>query len=147
MATAGEGRAETADLAAADSWPGGSPDRVSSETDPGTNAVIARTAAGVDLLEAAARDGAITIEYDQTPDDMSFYQLHQMRKKYAVWPRLQGLADEGHFKPNYEGLRLAELAAEMPDEVNARQRAGTRQRVRDGKVGEETPRFGEIETP
>ncbi len=134
-----DGIGESADLAAADSWPGGSPDRETSETDPGTNAVIVRTQAGMELMEAAANDGAITIEYEQTPDDMSFYQLHQMRKKYAVWPRLQGLADEGRITPNYEDLRLRELANELSDETNDYQRQGTRRRVREGKVEEGTP--------
>ena len=138
-----DGIGESADLAAADSWPGGSPNRIDSETDPGTNAVIVRTAAGLDLIEAAARDGALVIEYDQTPDDMSFYQTHQMRKKYAVWPRLQGLADEGHIMPRYQGLRLEELSAELPAETNDYQRQGTRRRVRDGKVSEATPRPAE----
>ena len=45
---------EAADLAAADTWIGGSPNRVDSETDPGTNAVIARTRAGEESLAAAA---------------------------------------------------------------------------------------------
>lgn len=138
-----DGIGEAADLAAADSWPGGSPDRIASETDPGTNAVIVRTQAGSELLEAASKDGALVVEYDQTPDDMSYYQLHQMRKKYAVWPRLQGLADEGRIEPRYEGLRLQELAAELTEETNDRQRQGTRRRVRDGKVGEPTPRPAE----
>ncbi len=138
-----DGIGESADLAVADSWPGGSPNRIDSETDPGTNAVIVRTQAGMGLVEVAAKDGALTIEYDQTPDDMSYYQMHQMRKKYAVWPRLQGLADEGHIMPRYEGLRLQELAADLPDETNDHQRQGARRRVREGKVGEPTPRPGE----
>ncbi len=71
---------------------------------------------------------------------MSFYQPHQMRKKYAVWPRLLGLADEGRIMPRYEGLRLQALADELSAEANDYQREGTRRRVRDGKVDEPTPR-------
>jgi len=138
-----DGIGESADLAASDSWPGGSPDRLESETDLGTNAVVVRTSAGQELFEAAVRYGVLVAEYDEAPDDMSFYQMHQMHKKYAVWPRLQGLADEGHYMPRYENLRLEELAAELPEERNAHQREGARRRVRDGKVGEETPRATE----
>ena len=134
-----DGIGESADLAASDTWPGGSPTREDSESDPGTNAVIARTVAGQELLEAAARDGAITIEYDITPDDMSIYQPHQMHKKYAVAPRFEGLDDMGRIVPATNGLRLAELAAELPAAVSERQRAGARQRVEVGKATQPTP--------
>lgn len=135
-----DGIGESADLAAADSWPGGAPDRRESETDPGSNAVILRTEAGVELFEAAVRDGALTAGRGLTPDDMSGYQPHQVAKKYAVWPRLQGLADAGHIRPAYDGLRLEELSAERPDRANQQQRSGTRRRILEGKVREETPR-------
>ena len=135
-----DGIGESADLAAADTWPGGSPTREGSERDPGVNAVVARTEVGVELLEAAERDGVLTIEYDVAPDEMSHYQPHQMRKKYAVWPRLEGLADEGHIMPRYDGLRLRELAAELPAAANEHQRSGARRRVREGRVREPTPR-------
>ena len=134
-----DGIGEAADIAAADSWPGGSPDRATSKTDPGTNAVIARTAAGQELLEAAARDGAITLEHDIVPDTMSHCQPHQMRKKYAAWARYQGLRNEGRLVPNCARLRLEELSAELPEDETARQRAGTRERVRIGKADEPTP--------
>lgn len=129
-----DGIGESADVAASDSWIGGSPDRVESETDPGTNAVIARTAAGRELLEAAATAGAIEIETDITPDDMSIYQPHQMRKKYAAGPRHAGLAEAGRITPATERLRLDDLAAELPVEVSARQRLGVHERIAAGKA-------------
>ena len=134
-----DGIGDGADIAASDTWIGGSPNREDSKTDPGTNAIIARTAAGRDLIEAAERDGALTIEYDVAPDDLSVYQPHQMHKKYAVWARLQGLADEGYLVPKTERLRLEELAAEMPERVADYERNGTRERVRAGKAREDTP--------
>ena len=137
-----DGIGESADIAAADSWPGGAPDRDTSEHDPGTNAVVVRTAAGAELLDAAARDGAVTLERDLSPEDLSGYQPHQVRKKYTVWPRLEGLARAGHVRPAYEGLRLEELAADLPPDMRAAQSEGTLQRIRDGKVGEATPRAG-----
>ena len=134
-----DGIGEAADVAAADTWPGGSPDRVTSETDLGTNAVIARTRRGVELIDAAERDGVLTVEHDVTPDELSYYQMHQMRKKYAVWARYQGLRDEGRIVPDTRRLRIEALAGELPNRVNAYQREGTRRRVREGKASEPTP--------
>lgn len=124
-----DGIGEAADIAAADSWPGGSPTREGSVNDPGTNAVIARSKAGQDLLEEANRAGVIGIEYDISPDEMSIYQPHQMRKKYAVWPRHQGLGDEGLIVPETSRLRIKELAEELPESHHLHQRLGARQRV------------------
>ena len=134
-----DGIGESADLAASDTWPGGSPTREASASDLGTNAVVARTVAGHELLEAAAADGAITIEGDVTPDAMSGYQPHQVSKKRAVAPRLAGIAEEHRIRPRFTGLRLDELTAEMPVVVNDAQRAGTRQRIAIGKATEPRP--------
>ncbi len=134
-----DGIGEAADIAAADSWPGGSPNRIDSETDPGVNAIVARTQAGEELIAAAVTDAALTIEFDITADDMSIYQPHQMHKKYAAWARHQGLADEGRIKPETARLRINELSEELPDAMNDHQRQGTRKRIQDGKVGEPTP--------
>ena len=134
-----DGIGEAADIAASDTWIGGSPNRVDSETDPGTNAVIARTSAGRELLEAAERDGALVIERDVPPDEMSVYQPHQMHKKYQCWPRFQGLEDAGYLVPETARLRIAELAGEMPEHTNRLQRDGTATRVRAGRAAEDTP--------
>lgn len=135
-----DGIGEAADIAASDAWPGGSPTREGSVDDPGTNAIIARTAAGQELVEAAERDGALVLERDIGPAEMSEYQPHQVRKKISLAPRLQGIADESRLVPRFEGLRLDELAAEQSVEVNANQRDGTRERIRAGKATEATPR-------
>ena len=138
-----DGIGEAADIAASDTWVGGSPTRKGSAEDPGTNGVIARTAAGLELLEAAERDGVLTIEYDVTPDEMSLYQPHQMRKKYAAWPRHLGLGDEGRIVPVTERLRIRELAEQLPTSHSDHQRQGTRERVRRGKTSEPTPRIAD----
>lgn len=134
-----DGIGEAADVAVADAWPGGAPERGASEWDPGVNAVVVRTERGRELMEAAGRDGALTFEYDVTPDEMSRYQPHQMRKKYAVWARYQGLLEEGRLAPRTERLRIRELAGELPESFHAQQREGTRRRVRDGRTSESTP--------
>ncbi len=135
-----DGIGESADIAASDTWPGGSPDPETEDQDKGLNAVIARTGAGKDLMEAAIRDGALGIEgKDLTAGDMTEIQPHQTKKKYAVWARFQGLEQEGKLYPETNRLRLKELAEEMDDAFIDFQTAGTRQRVRDGKTSEPTP--------
>ncbi len=134
-----DGIGEAADIAAADTWIGGGPNRVDSIDDPGTNALIARTRAGEELIAAAAEAGALTLEYDIPPDTMSLYQPHQVNKKYAAWARHQGLRDAGRIVPHTERLRIEELARDLPAETNAFQRNGTRQRIEIGKATEPTP--------
>jgi coenzyme F420 hydrogenase subunit beta len=134
-----DGIGEAADIAAADTWIGGGPNRVDSVDDPGTNALIARTKAGEELIAAAAEAGALTLEYDIVPDILSVYQPHQVNKKYAAWARHQGLGDAGRIVPQTERLRIEELAQDLPDETNEFQREGTRKRVEIGKATEPTP--------
>lgn len=138
-----DGIGEAADIAASDTWLGGSPNRVDSETDLGTNGMVARTKAGVDLMEAAHYAGFLSIEYDITPDEMSIYQPHQMRKKYSVHDRHQGLEDEGRIVPVTQRLRIKELAEELPQAFRDDQREGTGYRVANGKASEPTPKRSE----
>ncbi len=132
---------EAADIAALDTWIGGSPNRIDSADDPGTNAIIARTTSGEELIAAAATAGALTLEYDIVPDTVSVYQPHQVNKKYAAWARHQGLGDAGRIVPQTERLRIAELARELPDEANQFQREGTRERIEIGKATQPTPKI------
>lgn len=135
-----DGIGEAADIAASDTWPGGSPTREGSDDDPGTNAIIARTAAGVELMQAAADSGYLTLEYDIVPDELSLYQPHQVRKKYAARDRHLGLGDEGRIVPQTARLRIDELAVDIPPAQRAFQRDGTRKRVAIGKASEPTPK-------
>jgi coenzyme F420 hydrogenase subunit beta len=132
---------EAADLAASDTWPGGAPSWEGQADDPGTNAVIARSRVGLELLEAAARDGALVIERDVTARDMDDYQPHQVAKKRAVWARHLGLRIAGRLAPDVRRLRIAELATENGVAENLRQARGTRRRAREGKTSEPTPRL------
>ena len=135
-----DGIGEASDIAVADTWVLGSPKREDTDTDLGTNAAIARTTAGATLLAEAAAAGALVIDRDITPDHMSTYQPHQLTKKYAAWPRYQGLKDAGRLMPQTERLRIQALADEMPDAVNAQQRQGTLARVKAGKADQPTPK-------
>ena len=134
-----DGIGEAADIAASDSWVGGGPNRIDSVDDPGINVLVARTRAGEELIAAAAADGALTLENDIVPDTLSVYQPHQVNKKYAAWPRHQGLREAGRIAPKTARLRIEELAADLPEATNRFQREGTLQRVKSGKASEPTP--------
>lgn len=134
-----DGIGEAADVAAADTWPGGSPTREESEDDPGTNAVIARTEVGRRLLAEAEAAGAIVVEGEATVDDLSTWQPHQVRKKYAVGSRHAALGAVGRIQPVTHGLRLPELTAELSTDEVARQREGVRVRIADGRASQPTP--------
>jgi coenzyme F420 hydrogenase subunit beta len=130
---------EAADIVVSDTWVGGSPQREGSENDPGTNAIIARTLSGQELLEAAENTGALVLEKDIVPGDMSIYQPHQLHKKYVVGPRLQALDDEGRIVPKVTRLRINKLAAQLPDSHNQSEREGTRKRIEKGEANQPTP--------
>lgn len=140
-----DGLGEAADIAAADTWPGGSPTREDAKTDPGVNVVIARTKAGAELLNAAAAGGAIVIERESTVDELNLYQPHQVRKKFTAHDRHLGIADAGRMAPQTNRLRIAELATERPPADRQAQRQGAKQRAVD--AGEPTPSTGTPASP
>lgn len=135
-----DGIGESADVAAADTWPGGGPARDGQELDKGTNAVIARTKAGEELIEKAVAAGFLTVEREIGIEDLNSFQPHQVNKKYAAWARHKGLKAAGQLAPQTKRLRIAELAAKMGADFITAQSEGTQQRVRDGKTREPPPR-------
>ena len=135
-----DGIGDSADIAAADDWPGGSPDREGQELDPGSNAVIVRTRSGEGLVQRAVEAGYITITEPLDTSDLSRFQPHQVNKKYVVAARHKGLERAGLIYPTTQGLRINELSNEMSDEFNQEQSGGTMERVENGKVREATPK-------
>ena len=134
-----DGIGESADIAASDTWVGGAPNRIDSETDPGINGMIIRTEAGMELYTAALKAGALIAGEHITPDQMTEYQPHQMRKKFAVAGRFAGLKSIGRLAPETSGLRLEELSATLPPEHFERQFQGAIDRVQAGKAREDRP--------
>lgn len=134
-----DGIGEAADIAVADTWPGGSPTEEMQKTDPGTNALIVRTALGRKLVECAAQEGSLVIEQEITPDDLSHYQPHQVDKKRAVWARYVGLRVAQQLTPQVSRLRIAELACTQSVAKNLKEARGTRQRIRLGGNREPRP--------
>lgn len=128
-----DGTGEAADVAAADTWPGGSPTEDMLEGDPGSNAIIARTAAGATLVAEAAAAGFLTLEGPASLDDLSLWQPHQVRKKIASGARYEGLREAGHLGLETKGLRTEILHKHMDPEAGRQQVSGTVERIAIGK--------------
>lgn len=123
---------EAADLVSADCWPGGAPEG----EDEGFNAVLARTEAGGNLFERAVADGAVKIVRAIGFRDLDDFQPHQVRKKQAVWARLEGMRAAGLATPRVARLRLEELAATSDKGANEREKQGAIERAAAGRLGE-----------
>lgn len=124
---------ESADLVATDVWPGGGP----SGEDAGFNGIIVRTLRGLELYEAALGAGVISLEPRELSfRDLDLYQPHQVRKKRAVWARLQAMREAGLHIPDIINLRLEECSRLNSAEENLTERNNSLQRVREGRLGE-----------
>ena len=134
-----DGIGDAADIAASDTWDGGSPTWEGQIDDPGTNAVIVRSRAGEELLERATAAGYVSVGGALTPRDLDRYQPHQVTKKRSVWSRFVGMRSAGKIVPDVRGLRLKPLARRNSLGENLAQARGSRARSRDGVNGEETP--------
>lgn len=134
-----DGIGEAADLAVADTWPGGAPTPEMQENDRGTNAVIVRTVAGQALVESAEQAGSLVVKQEVLPEDLSECQPHQVKKKQAVWARHVGLRHAQQLTPQVHGLRMEELARTQTVATNLKEARGTFQRVRLGKNQEPRP--------
>ena len=124
-----DGIGEAADIAASDTWPGGSPDPRTEDDDPGTNAVIVRTANGQALLNDAANAGYITLGDPVDPRYMDAVQPHQRNKKLNVKARWQGQAAAGGIEPSSSRLRLDQLYRANDADDNQTQFDGAKSRM------------------
>ncbi len=105
-----DGIGESADIAAADTWPNASPNRELSRTDPGTNSVIIRSWAGMELMAAAIHAGYLKVGKPVSPDYLSSTQPHQVTKKNTMGARYAGIKAAGKLVPETTGLRLETLS-------------------------------------
>ena len=124
-----DGIGEAADIAASDTWPGGSPDPLKEDDDPGTNAVIIRTANGQKLLNDAVEAGFVSLGDAVDPRYMDCVQPHQRRKKLNVKARWNGQAAAGGIMPTSARLRLNQLYDANNDEDNQNQFEGAKIRM------------------
>lgn len=126
-----DGMGEVADLVSLDCWPGGAP----TGEDAGFNGIIARTPTGADLVEAAVRDGALTLDMDNLPVDETLenWQPHQSRRKAAVAARLQAMTESGLPAIETPGLRLMTAASRLTEDHQRAETQGTLRRISEGK--------------
>ena len=116
---------ECSDLAALDTWRGGSP----AGEDEGFNAVIARTEKGINLLNDAIKAGYIEKGDDLNIDDINNFQPHQLNKKKAVYARHLGLKKNNLPTPQTQRLRIKEIYDNNDKKFNSIEEEGITSRV------------------
>lgn len=115
----------SADIAALDVWPGGTP----VGEDEGWNGFIIRTTAGRELIDDALAAGAITFDAEHDTAMLDDCQPHQVRKRRAVRARYGALAEEGILHPVTEDGGLDAVAYEPGSKEYDWEQAGTRMRL------------------
>ena len=117
---------ESSDLAALDTWRGGSP----KEEDEGFNAAIIRTKKGLSLINDAAKAGFIHIGDKLKIKDIDDFQPHQVNKKKAVYARHLGMTKNDTPTINTKGLRIKELYKLNSEDFNKKEESGVRKRIK-----------------
>ena len=123
---------QVADIAVSDAWLNGGP---AAEDEP-LNGIIVRTKRGLELFDAAVEAGALEIKRESGIAEISELQLHQVRKRRAVWARLKGMAIAGKPVPFVTDLALRECASQNSLAENLAEGRGARDRARRGRLGE-----------
>ena len=116
---------ESADIAALDTWRGGSP----KEEDEGYNAAIVRTQKGNDLLKEAIKAGYIQKGSNLTITDINDFQPHQVSKKKAVYARHLGMKKNNLPTITTNDLRIEELYNKNSDDFNKKEELGLSSRI------------------
>ena len=116
---------ESADIAALDTWRGGSP----KEEDEGYNAAIVRTQKGNDLLKEAIKAGYIQKGSNLTIADINDFQPHQVSKKKAVYARHLGMKKNNLPTITTNDLRIDELYNKNSDDFNKKEELGLSTRI------------------
>ena len=117
---------ESSDLAALDTWRGGSP----KGEDEGFNAVIVRTKKGLDLLNDAIKAGYIKKGEELKIEDIDDFQPHQVNKKKAVYARHKGMRQKNIPTINTNALRIKELYDLNSKEFNLKEEEGISSRLK-----------------
>jgi len=117
---------ESADVAALDTWRGGSP----KGEDEGFNSAIVRTKKGLDLMSDAAKAGFIHIGDKLKIEDIDDFQPHQVNKKKAVYARHLGMTKNDVPTINTKGLRIKELYKLNSEDFNKKEELGVSKRLK-----------------
>ena len=116
---------ESADIAALDTWRGGSPKK----EDEGFNAAIVRTQKGSDLLKEAIKAGYIQKGSNLTIADINDFQPHQVSKKKAVNARHLGMKKNNLPTITTNDLRIEELYNKNNKDFNLKEEQGLSSRI------------------
>ena len=116
---------ESADIAALDTWRGGSP----KEEDEGYNAAIVRTQKGNDLLKEAIKADYIQKGSNLSIADINDFQPHQVSKKKAVYARHLGMKKNNLPTVTTNDLRIEELYNKNSNEFNKKEELGLSSRI------------------
>lgn len=116
---------ESADIAALDTWRGGSPKK----EDEGFNAAIVRTQKGSDLLKEAIKAGYIQKGSNLTIADINDFQPHQVSKKKAVHARHLGMKKNNLPTITTNDLRIEELYNKNNKDFNLKEEQGLSSRI------------------
>ena len=116
---------ESADIAALDTWRGGSPKK----EDEGFNAAIVRTQKGSDLLKEAIKAGYIQKGSNLTIADINDFQPHQVSKKKAVYARHLGMKKNNLPTITTNDLRIEELYNKNSKDFNLKEEQGLSSRI------------------
>lgn len=120
-----------ADIATGDAWDGGSPTGESA----GSNAIIAHTPAGVEVLAECEAAGLLALEAADA-GLLSRVQPHHVRLRQTFMTRVAAASEGGLPTPKFVGLCADEAAGQLDTEVQQEIRQGTLARVRTGQADE-----------
>lgn len=108
-----DGSGVAADIVCADAWESDAKGYPVFDEAPGISLIVARTALGAEVIEAARRAGRIeTAPFD--PAGLAAIQPGQRERRRALLARLAALRLAGRPVPRYEGLRIAAVARQNP---------------------------------
>ena len=122
-----------ADIACADAWYGDDRGYPSFAEQDGRSLVIARTAAGLALLDTARAAGAVETAPLAVTEIIKM-QPAQARRKRQILSRLAAMAVAGRPVPRYRGLQLWQAAAQDSPTAQARSFAGLLRRFIQGRT-------------
>jgi coenzyme F420 hydrogenase subunit beta len=108
-----DGVGESADIVAADSWATDERGYPQFAEGDGVSALIARTARGLEVIEAAIAEGVIEVRPLPMDDLAGAQPLQTARRRYLL-ARLWGSALAGRRPPRYPGFGLARLSLVHP---------------------------------
>jgi coenzyme F420 hydrogenase subunit beta len=123
-----DGTGVAADIVCADAWEADAGGYPLFTEKPGISLIVARTAQGAALIEAARIAGHLeTAAFD--PDTLAAIQPGQRERRRALLARLLALRLAGRPVPRYEGLQIVAAARQNPATRNLKNFAGMLRRT------------------